>query len=65
MRVKMGGFEGVQILHHITSTPQHLVNQIHAITAMCFGNSHTKFGVLLSKHRWIKTVSNLGYRFFE
>ena len=30
---------------------------------MGFDNSHTKFGVLLTKHMWVMIVSNMGADF--
>ena len=48
----------------MTSTPQRIVNLFMDITAKGFGKPHTNFGVLLSMHAWVMTVSKLGCRFF-
>ena len=61
----MCGFRCVQnLVPYSFSTPQNFVNLIHAYLSQGFGNSHTKFGVLLSMHAWVMTVSNFGFQIF-
>ena len=47
-------FETLQL-----ATLQHLVNLIHDVTAMGFGNPHNEFGVLLPMHGCVMTLSNI------
>ena len=46
------------------STLLHIVKSYSYITAVCFGKPHTNFGVLISMHAGVMTVSNLGCIFF-